>query len=181
MQNRFSLIWILFIFTSCSPSTDLTSIQSEVNSAQDSAQTEIEVFMARGYMGGSNYEKLHLKNGILWAECGEIDRKKVETAPAEETIVKLTASNSAEAATQTAALWGFKDSFQTFPQAGSAFSFTGPGILEVKNLTANSSFKTSVDSVANEDFKASKPLLRLINILRREAKLNCTSKSFYGL
>ena len=43
------------------------------------AKVDLDIFAARGFLGGSDYEHYTLKDGLLWRECGSLPLKKGAT------------------------------------------------------------------------------------------------------
>src|SRR5690348_3195856 len=40
--------------------------------AQTSGELKVDLFSARGFLGGSEYERYYLSGKVLWRECGSI-------------------------------------------------------------------------------------------------------------
>ena len=159
----------------------------------------LDAFVARGFIGGSDYERYHLEEDVLWRECGhvaersgsenneqtlegdhifsqdpalEVNQRRVE-AIKEETLIKL-----AQLAQKV-----FEQSENSLPSPGSVYSLSGPGLFELNAQLGptKKSLITSVDAVADKDSPLSRSLRDLFSGLRSVGPIICNTRSFYGI
>ena len=162
----------------------------------------LDLFAARGFLGGSDYERYHITGDVLWRECGKVLANKQpagEKKPAEgDTIfredpqleivqrriehlspeqlgtLKLKAQ---ELLTSIAAT-----SPQT-PPPESVFSLAASGLLEL-NVglgTSRGRVVTSVDAVSEQESESLSGVHRLFATLRGIGPEICTARTFFGI
>lgn len=162
----------------------------------------VDVFMARGFLNGSNYERYFLADDVLWRECGEvleegsassrpkqlegdefltndpklnIVERRVESVSKKQSNILQEAARSINAPLQSERA--------TLPAPGELFSLTAPGLLEVRILQNGKStrFITSVDATSTPETPAQRATNELVTMLRSIGPVICNSKTFYGI
>ena len=135
-----------------------------------SAPVKIDIFSARGFLGGSEYERYYLTGNILWRECGTISNAHKQTAlhtelegdqvfrpdpqlTIQERRVERLSKEERKKILQTAASVLKASAERSIPEPppGSVFSLADPGMFELL-LAVDKEKKriiTSVDAVAD--------------------------------
>lgn len=159
----------------------------------------LDIFSARGFLGGSDYERYYLEDGVLWRECGNITRgePKGDKRPAldgdsvfkskpnlnllERRVERLSKSQAAKLNIIAEQL--LADEEGKIPAPGSAFSLSEPGIFEL-SISAGSKKKrivTSVDAVADKSSSYLSAANSLFANLRSAGPVMCSAKTFFGI
>ncbi len=199
-------VLLVFALGACSSANRGISISTkDLNAEQRKAlqqELSIDVFTARGFLGGSEYERYYLGDSILWRECGNISSKRSSETPADSLegdqflkedqnlkIRERRVEQMPERAEQNLKLMALKlidreerDDSQT-PPPGPFYSLADPGMIEIK-IGLGSKHRiliTSVDAVAD---KANAPLAdmhTLFSVIRGVGPTICDSKTFFGI
>lgn len=166
----------------------------------------IDLFAARGFLGGSDYERYVLTEDVLWRECGQIQSSKQAAAKRskdqpdmdgdkvfkrdpnlqiqERRVEVLSTSQRARldelaaAFLQAAASAGSKQ-----PAPGSVFSLSEPGLFElaVRRDDSKTRVVTSVDAVSDGSAESMAEAKDLYSAIRGIGPVICSSKSFFGV
>lgn len=200
-STRFSVIaaaaFAISTFSACAPMSALE--EPETIDAQ-SGDLKIDLFSARGFLGGSEYERYYLTGNILWRECGSISAagatKKVKLEgdqvlsrdpqlSIQERRVEKLSRDAVRAVRVHAAkvLEARKAKKIDEPPPGSVFSLKDPGLFEmlVQVGGAQDRIISSVDAVADKRTDTLDKANELFAILRGVGPEICGSKTFYGI
>ncbi|HQH26723.1 MAG TPA: hypothetical protein PLP17_04940 [Oligoflexia bacterium] len=177
---------------------DASSLTAELRSAP----LEIDVFAARAFLGGSEYERYYLNHDILWRECGKLSpAAKKMPRPANlagdavfpddpsltlvtRRVEKLSADQELQLKVAAAELLKTKAmSDEKEPLPGSAFSLSEPGTLEMSLVFGASKLRivTSVDGVADKETPALSHVSDLLSFVRGIGPVICEAETFYGV
>lgn len=165
-------------------------------------ELSLDLFAARGFLGGSDYERYHVTGDVLWRECGKVlsnkrdtsEKKPVEgdtifredpqleivqrriehLSPEQLGTLKLKAQELLSSISAT--------SPQT-PPPGSVFSLAAPGLLELTVGLGKSRERvvTSVDAVSEQESESLSGVHRLFATLRGIGPEICTARTFFGI
>lgn len=188
----------LIILNSCSLAKGFSSSKEKpIKEA-----VSIDLFAARGFLGGSEYERYHLNETTLWKECGgvissgkskknkKLDGDKVFSSDPQLDLEqrRVDKLNDDQLISIQEKILKILDAQKrnnnpTLPPPGSVFSLAEPGVLELKISVGNSSkrFITSVDAVADSENDVLKEANGLFAYLRGIGKGICNSKTFFGI
>ncbi|MBP9837889.1 MAG: hypothetical protein KBC84_04175 [Proteobacteria bacterium] len=195
-MKKYFFISITLLLTSCTTNrVDTSFIEKSLG-----GPLQIDVFAARGFLGGSNFERYHLVENVVWRECGDINSKskKKEITLKGDSLFKndpqletqerivdnlnkeklVTIQNSVLKLMET-----LKADPSTLPPPGSVFSLSDPGIIEVE-ITVGKNVKhliTSVDAVSDSETSKLKAMNNLITNLRSIGKEICHQDTFFGI
>ncbi len=184
---------------------------SEADRALLDQSIEIDLFSARGFLGGSDYERYHLKDDVVWRECGQVakvrrERKSRERIEGDEVFSEdqslvleqrraelLSAPEQVEIRRATRGLLNLTSSDKpSLPQPGSVTSLAGPGLLEL-NVSLEESpsvpgetkpkrmFVTSVDAVADHESEVLQSMHALVAAIRGVGPVICESPTFFSI
>ncbi len=95
-RTIFSLAIILFQFSGCflfSKKNDNTKESTKEIVQKRNGSISIDLFAARGFLGGSDFERYHLRDGLLWRECGSVAKPSFQSLAASSSRAKLENSN----------------------------------------------------------------------------------------
>lgn len=160
-----------------------------------------DLFSARGFLGGSDYERYALSDGVLWRECGNVEKKGAALArPAvegdtvlsnnpglilQERRLELLSDEQALALRKMAeALIERRAATQNaLPAPGSVHSLSGPGLFELKlNFGGNKQhIVTSVDVIAEESTGVFRAANEFFATIRGVGPVMCNAPTFYGI
>ncbi len=174
---------------------------SSTFSGNISEPVEVDVFSARGFLGGSDYERYHLKGNVLWRECGNVNVGSVskptkeiagdsvlEKDPnlnIEERRVETLSREQLNAIKSRAAR--LRHTLSTTPAAepppGSVFTLTDPGLfeMEVQIGSDKNRLVTSVDALTDQTSPNLKDAHSLFSTLRGVGPVICGSNTFFGI
>ncbi len=164
----------------------------------------LDIFSARGFLGGSEYERYYLSDGLLWRECGSIAKGKKDPSahprPAklagdsvlkvdpqlslqERRVERLTSQQVATLSRQVADLLDKSPETSAFPAPGSVFSLSDPGVFELLVHLGSSQQRviTSVDAVADRSNAALDAAHDLFATIRGVGPEICNARTFYGI
>lgn len=156
-----------------------------------------DLFVARGFLGGADYERYALKDTVLWRECGGVVSGKKSSAPTlegDEALKRDPNLDLAERRVETLkeaerenliglARAVLKERSTSLPQPGSVQAITGPGVFEL-SLTVDGTEErilTSVDAVSNSETRQLKAVKRFFSTLRSQGPTVCKAKTFFGM
>ncbi len=216
-----TLTTFLFVVSGCSRTAPtLSTSDSAPGSASGGGATaalavpvksdlKVDIFAARGFLDGSDYERYVLKGGALWRECGGVLQKdaratrsqagatgKTKNAAVFREDPNLSAvENRVESLNQeqldglTAYARDILDISEkqrlSLPLPGSVFSLTQPGVFELGVSMGQKSTRvvTSVDAVADREARivAAERAHRLFRALRSIGPVICKSRTFFGV
>ena len=208
MNSRFSFFSIIFalcaaLLAGCSAGHSLDSGDREPEGVAVNGPMKIDLFSARGFLGGSEYERYYLTGSLLWRECGSIEAQpkasakkpelegdKVLTSDPqlhiqERRVEKLTAKQAdsirAEAISVLAKIQAGAKHAE--PPPGSVFSLGDPGLFELMVSVGDQKERliSSVDAVADRSSPTLETAYSLFSKLRGIGPEICGSDTFYGI
>jgi len=163
---------------------------------------KLDVFAARGFLGGSEYERYHLEDRVLWKECGSVspagrakEQKKLEgdevlskdpqLSIQERRVEKLDGDqmnairSKAWELLSERAQQGLHDE----PPPGSVFALSAPGVFEMYAEFAAKKDRiiSSVDAVADKSTSSLEKAHELFALLRGVGPEICGVRTFYGI
>lgn len=161
----------------------------------------IDVFSARGFLGGSEYERYYLKDDLLWRECGSISKKAPTQTPQalrgdtvfksdpnltiEQRRIERVSGEKEKELKLTAArlVKDLKEDSQSIPPPGPFFSLTEPGVFEIQISLGEDQTRiiTSVDAVADKDSDTLSRTHELFATVRGVGPTICESPTFFGI
>ena len=161
----------------------------------------VDIFAARGFLGGSSYERYFLKNGELFRECGDL---KEEPNPFPSTIApgifathtSIYPKDGSKVSLNSEDLIKLQDAISAtirslsndtslakldMPQ--SPFRLAQGGVFELKIANNSKSYqiKTSLDQLTADNNKQLLSSLKLFTILRSFGLPMCNSQVFFGV
>jgi hypothetical protein len=171
------------------------------NSVQSSGPLKVDVFSARGFLGGSEYERYYLTGKLLWRECGSISPAAKKTAAhiegdtvlsndpqlhiQERRVEKLTTDQvrTLRSEIQDVLSSITPDDKQSTPPPGSVFSLADPGLFEMMLAVGEQKERiiSSVDAVADNKSAVLEKVHQLFAKLRGIGPEICGAKTFYGI
>jgi len=177
------------------------SVQDEGEAVDaDAGELKIDLFSARGFLGGSEYERYYLTGNILWRECGSISAAAKSSKPKlegdqvlskdpqlsiqERRVEKLSRDALRAVRMQAARVLEARRAKKTAePPPGSVFSLADPGLFEMMVQVGGSQDRiiSSVDAVADKRTDTLDKANELFTILRGVGPEICGSKTFYGI
>lgn len=198
MRKSFLIIVCLFSLTACSllkpPASKRVKLINE--------PIVIDIFAARGFLGGSEYERYHLNETTLWKECGNVSSAKVKKKNIqlegdrvfnqdpqlelnERRVDKVSEDQLITIQEKILNLIAArkKSNDSILPPPGSVFSLGEPGLLELNIAVGNNKkhFITSVDAVADAEDESLKETYKLFASLRAIGNEICGAKTFFGI
>jgi len=153
-------------------------------------KVELDIFAARGFLGGSDYEHYTLKDGLLWRECGSLPLKKgvTESGAATKTLqVRQKRLESLTAADQAPIIEALgvvkldldKAAIKALPPPQSVKSMSDGGLFELKSGALE--LATTVDAVGDEKTKEAGKLRKLFERVRAVGPVICEAQTFFGI
>lgn len=162
-------------------------------------QMEVDVFLARGFLGGSDFERYHLQGDLLWRECGAVDsagkhkvaksddeglardpnlnieERRVDTLTAEQRNTLQAAASRFVSQVQSSKV--------ALPKPGSVFGLTSPGLAELKLEIGQQKTHvlTEVDALSNHTDGSAAAGYNFVATLRGIGPVICRAKSFFGI
>lgn len=163
----------------------------------------LDIFAARGFLGGSDYERYVMKNGVLWRECGSVlpkskpgdDSKSGAAKGAGDVALPRDPSLSIQQRRvevlkpedQGLVLGALRTLLETpkgeLPGPESVFSLADGGIFEVKVEMDGKSLRavTNVDAVSDSKTDFSAFLAKVFTAVRTIGPTICRSETFFGV
>ena len=165
------------------------------------APLAVDVFSARGFLGGSEYERYVIKDNFLWRECGSISQAKASASSEElegdellgedpslkvnqRRVEKLSPEQMTRLKQLAARLLKAKEKTEKrSPLPGGYFSLSDPGLFElgVKLGKADARIVTSVDAVADKNSPELAETYELFASLRGVGPTICNARTFFGI
>lgn len=165
-----------------------------------SAQSEdvVELFLVRGFLGGTDYERFSLKGDGMWYECGEVsDLPQTEIQPmtadkylpqnarlkaSQREIAKLDDQRASAIAAQIKQLLAADFDGKLLPP-GSILGLAGAGLIELRIVSAESvkTITASVDEVSEGSGKELELLRTFIQYVRGSGGVLCGHETFYAI
>lgn len=193
---------VIFItaFSGCSSSDKSPPLSSE-HAALLSEAVTIDIFSARGFLGGSDYERYYIDSDVVWRECGHIPdearppQKNVHLegdkyfSPMNELVIEqrrveqlATPQGVALRKRVENVLTLLKTSNKT-PAPGSVKSLAGPGVFEMKiRYRGNKQIVlSSVDALSDEGSPLLKETKQLFSLVRGIGPVICEQATFFGI
>ncbi|GEM_PF-5047925 len=183
-----------------------TSQLDEATNLESLKTLDLDAFAARGFLGGSDFERYRLVNGQIWRECGMVlprsksgklqKRKSLEgdeifpndpNLTVAERRVDSVNSKQAQAIESAVREWMplVSGSRGKTPLPGSVFSLAEPGVLElgVKRDGEKARLVTSVDAVSDkaDGLMVLSKSHALLELLRGVGPEICQRRSFFGI
>lgn len=201
MLNLRSCLIVVAIaaFAACSGSSRLSAPGEAIFTKRN---LEVDVFLARGFLGGSEYERYYAKDGFLWRECGQLDEapsprsRRVslegdEVFPPDPGLIvkerRVERLSNKQASFVASYAFDFVEAEQSsqkqLPLPGSVYSLSQPGLLEIAVGLDGQEHRvvTSVDAVVEGETNALKGSLKLAEAMRGIGPVMCDAKTFYGI
>lgn len=203
LRRPLSLAFGALLVALCSGCSNLGSLQhSSPPPGTPKGELSLDLFAARGFLGGSDYERYHITGDVLWRECGkvmpnkrpagekkptegdtifredpqlEIVQRRIEhLTPEQLGTLKLKAQELLSSIAATT---------PSTPPPGSVFSLSAPGLLELSVGLGKSRERivTSVDAVSDQENEALSGAYRLFSTLRGIGPEICTARTFFGI
>ncbi|MFN8389482.1 MAG: hypothetical protein U0136_04250 [Bdellovibrionota bacterium] len=204
MSSRCKILLALFVLPgllSCSAG-GVGSPENELDAVAMNGPLKIDVFSARGFLGGSEYERYFLNGNLLWRECGSIDAaskappkkpevegdKVLSSDPQlhiqERRVEKLTAKQAEVLRSEALSVLGkIQSAKHSEPPPGSVFSLGDPGVFEMMVAVGDKKERliSSVDAVADRSSPTLENAYSLFSKLRGIGPEICGSDTFYGI
>lgn len=179
-----------------------TSPAPESGTILDTRPLVIDIFSARGFLGGSAYERYYFTQGLLWRECGDLalesgNPKSVLRLEGDEVLAPDSALHIRQrrveplSREQESAIKKKTSSFLSSltknevapPLPGSYLSMKDPGLFEmnVELGTQKQRLVTSVDAVADKQTPALRKMNELVAAVRGVGPTICESSTFFGI
>ncbi len=198
-MRKFLSTLILFSSVSCSSIFGDSLVEKELD-----GQTLIaKVYLARGFIGGSEYERYYLQGDVLWRECGEVSKTPLKVrAPLRGDSVFPPDVNHKIVERHVEALNWIQlrsvkshvdkllestrkqgDFSRIGPPPGPIFKMSDPGTVEVSASFGFDTAKvlTSVDAVSDKNEPNLAQLQKMISTIRGIGPVMCDSRTFYGI
>lgn len=198
-MQRFLLVFVLSI-TGCSFGISSSPADSDLPGKNEALK--LDIFAARGFLGGSEYERYHLEDKVLWKECGsvspagkapkeqknlegdEVLSKDPQLSIQERRVEKLDSDQLASIREKAWELLTEREKSATHnePPPGSVFSLSAPGVFEmfVNFASKKERIISSVDAVADMAPSLDKAH-ELFSLLRGVGPEICGVRTFYGI
>ncbi len=207
-MKRAFFISALLVLGACAPASHSSDPELSSESAplaDPSGELKVDLFSARGFLGGSEYERYYLSGKVLWRECGSISpsakragaksgtstlegddvlSKDPQLSIQERRVERLSADQAA--AVRRGALevltTAAKGTEQREPP-GSVFSLGSPGLFEMLVSVGEKKERviSSVDAVADKKSKTLEKAHELFAVLRGVGPEICGARTFYGI
>lgn len=167
----------------------------------DSIPLSIDVFAARGFLGGSDYERYYLQEDFVWRECGNVAKraksKRKQKIEGDEVFADDPGLELKQRRVEAVSLENrrlLKRRVAQFieslapdrtkePPPGSFFALSDPGLFELKVKLGSKSaaLVTSVDAVAEGETLALERAHAVFSALRAIGPTICQAATFYGI
>jgi len=151
----------------------------------------LDLFAARGFLGGSDYEHYTIKDGLMWRECGSVVGKKIVEAENRSSSLnirqkRLESLTADEQAPIILALKSVVEEYQAdnkLPKPESVRSIRDGGLFELTASGAggNLEMATSVDALSEPKKKVLDRTKELFKTIRSVGPLICDSQTFFGV
>jgi hypothetical protein len=162
----------------------------------------IDVFSARGFLGGSEYEQYKMSEGLLWRECGAVRSKPGAASqgsqpgdqifspdpslnPAERRVEDVQKSEQVTLEDSVNALLAEVNAApgRKNPLPGGIFSLAEPGLFEmaVEVNGKKTRIVSSVDAVSEEENDTLVKAKELFSKLRAIGPVICNARTFFGI
>jgi hypothetical protein len=192
MRNGLILLTVFFLlalFSGCSLQTS-----RPVDLPKTLTKMDLDLFAARGFLGGSDYEHYVLKDGLLWRECGsvtpkaELDnlsdaRKRSLLQVRQKRLESLTPETQYPIVLAARALHEELKAGEKLPGPESVRSIRDGGVLElrIKGETGEVNILTNVNAVSEPKTKTLEQLKKLFSATRGVGPLICDAQTFFGV
>ena len=201
MKRLLCLFIAVFFLCSCSSGGKKKMRAADLSEELRNAPLVIELFVARSFLGGTEYERYMLAGGVLWRECGAIAGKAVgqalekldgdELLPRDASLqLKERRAEAVSTAQQLKLKIRAVELFKVAalsesetPLPGSFASLSDPGLFQLKVALGKEKqgVITSVDAVADKDSAVLQRVYELTAALRDIGPAICGAKTFYGI
>lgn len=185
IQTIFILVIVLF-FIGCSSKAPQKPIPKELT------KIHLDLFAARGFLGGSDYEHYTMNDGILWRECGALTPKKGEenvrnyplkvqqkrleslTPEAQYPLIEAIRALKQKASSQDI-------SRLEKPQSVRSIKDGGLFDLQISEGSSSLSIITNVDAVSDPKSPVAESLKSLFEKVRGVGPVMCNWQTFFGI
>ena len=176
---RFFLLLILVLFNGCSA----TDHASEDEISDELPSSKVEIFAARGQLGGTLYEKYVLSGDSLWRECGSLAKKPTVTINPLETQADLVDPKTLKKLRNSLAKVPASEKSNPLPPPDSPFGIATAGAFEMTIAEGDNirKFTTSVDAVSGAKSPQLKFMNRMFILLRSVGQPICGGGTFFGM
>ncbi len=190
---RLLFVFTLVFFTSCA-----SSLETKSNYVSGNPLT-IDIFAARGFLTGTNYERYYFDDNILWRECGDVtkeDNQKSDVLlPAfafhpnlklENTGKELLNAEEFRKISNTAVnLFDVmsEENITNLPPPESLSSLSNAGVFEIRiNYNGKErAFTTSLDGINEGKLGVQRMTRTLFTLIRGVGPVICGSQTFFGI
>ena len=192
------------LLSGCSKHGRPSPAGSSAAKGQTASGIEIDLFTAKAFLGGSDYERYHMKDDVLWRECGQVDAKrkrvpqKIEgddilgpdpNLVVRERRVENLTREARDALRDVASdfLVDYARSQRKPPAPGSVFSVTDGGMFELSVSVDGKKQRlvTSVDALSDADKRSITVVLEsalgLFEKIRGVGPVICEAPTFFGI
>jgi hypothetical protein len=193
-------ISLVSMFVGCAPKSKTIEL-TQADELLLAMPIEVDIFSVRGFLGGSDYERYHLKDHVLWRECGQllpgrsVTRSRSSIAGddvflkdpnlsiEQRRIEEVNYSESLALRELATRLYKSLENQSHIPRPGSVISISGPGLFELSIKLGDDTRKviTSVDAVAEEETKLLEATHQLFATFRSVGPVICNSSTFFGI
>ena len=191
-----------------SPPTIADTSGADTSGADTSGELKVDLFSARGFLGGSEYERYYLSGKVLWRECGSIspsakqagaksgiqksslEGDEVLSKDPQLTIQERRVERLSADQVQAVRRGAFevltaagKSAERHEPPPGSVFSLGSPGLFEMLVTIGEKKERviSSVDAVADKKSSTLEKAHELFSMLRGVGPEMCGARTFYGI
>lgn len=187
-------LWLLVgcFLTSCSGVGSVTVTPED--ESRLAIPFDVDIFAVRGFLGGSQFERLVLSGDTLWRECGDVSPSLALPSTSGKAEPVLTAKNKRFEVISTndsvvlrrlveRLLSRASNRKPSLPTPQSAFSIAESGVFEVKARLGDKEERlvTNVDSVADQKDALLKDIRELYSVLRGVGPIICETGIFFGI
>lgn len=166
--------------------------------AAENNNVVIELFLVRGFLGGTDYERFYLKDDAMWYECGEIsDLPKLEFQPitadkylpqnarmevSQRLVAKLNDQRLSEVASQVKQIQSIDFEGKLLPP-GSILGLSGAGLVELRIKSADTvkTVTASIDELSEGSGIELEQLRSFIQYVRGSGEVLCGHETFYAI
>ena len=151
---------------------------------------ELNLMMARGKLGGSNFERYNLKGNRLWSECGDLEKKSSKPifVPKEQLPSEISNKQLVEIESKyeeiTLVLTQRSDLLAGLPKPETPFSIIQDGVFEIKFTSPQEhpTILTSFTALKDGENALLKRIETLTSLIRKSSgRSPCGQRKFFGL
>ena len=185
-MKKANLLLLTLLLSACSSSS-----KSTPSLTFSEIPKEIDLFAARGHMTGSSFERIHIKDGIMWKECGSVPKTSSRKLKADsKLLVEGELLHHLNQSEKNILAKNFEDTKEAVSSASSGFNPPGsihslakPGVFELraKDNSGTTHILTSLDEITNAETIKAKKARRFYQTLRSIGTLPCERETFFGI